>query len=202
MRSSDLSRRLARVSDFNTPRLKLEQYSTPPDTAAAMLLEAHRRGHIEDCRVADLGCGPGRLLVGAALLGARSVEGVDMDDGALEQARRAAADAEVIDVCSFTRVEVSHWEQQVDTVVMNPPFGSQRRMADRPFVEKALQAARHIHSLHLDIGQDYWKRTLKPRGLEVETVQRFIIKLPYTYPHHTRSSTTIEMVHLYIETKR
>lgn len=198
MRPHLLARTLAQVQGFNTPRLELEQYITPPEVAVTMLLEAHGRGHIQDRRVADLGCGTGRLTIGAALLGALSVEGVDMDEGALDQARQAAAVLGVEAICEFCLSEISHWQGHVDTVVMNPPFGSQRKRADRPFVERALNAAPCIHTLHLERNLSYWRTALARRGFKVETVQRFNIELPYTYPHHTRSTRTIEMVHLYI----
>jgi len=196
-----LIKALSQVQGFNTPRLELEQYDTPPDAAASFLLEAQRRGHIEGLRIADLGCGTGRLLVGAALLGAESVEGVEVDEIPLAQAHQAAIEAGVQERCRFTNSEVSHWQGQVDTVVMNPPFGSQRKRADRPFIERALNTAQHVHSLHLAVNSNYWESTLARRNLTVEKVQRFNIKLPYTYPHHTRSSNIIEMVHLYIEAR-
>ncbi len=202
MQPHQLIQALSQVPGFNTHRLEWEQYDTPPETATSMLLEANRRGHLQDLTVADLGCGTGRLAIGAALLGARAVEGVEVDEKALAQARETATTMEVIDRCTFSLSEVSHWQGQVDTVIMNPPFGSQRKRADRPFMEKALNVASHIHTLHLGLNTSYWETTLARRGIEVETVQRFNIELPYTYPHHTRSTRTIELVHLYIQSTR
>ena len=198
MQPSLLVKALNQVPGFNIPRLDLEQYDTPPAAATTMLLEAHRRDHIQDRSVADLGCGTGRLAIGAALLGAQTVEGVDVDETALLQAQEAASQVGVLDRCSFCLSEISHWHGQVDTVIMNPPFGSQRNRADRPFMEKALNSATHIHTLHLERNTSFWEASLIRREIDVETVQRFNIELPYTYPHHTRSTRTIEMVHLYI----
>lgn len=202
MKRTQLVQALTRVHDFNTPRRELEQYPTPPEVAAAMLLEAHRRGQIKGRGVVDLGCGTGRLAIGAALLGAASVEGVEVDEVALSQARRAATSAGVADLCTFTLAEVSRWRGSGDTVVMNPPFGSQHRRADRPFMERALRAAPHLHSLHLAVSETYWRERLTRRGHQVSTVQSFLVQLPYTFPHQTRESSPIEMVHLYLRVNR
>ncbi len=87
----------------------------------------------------DLGTGTGRLAIGAALLGAGPVVGVDSDDGVLEIARRAASALGVS--IEFVHEEVGRWARRADVVVMNPPFGAQRRHADRPFWDAAFRLA-------------------------------------------------------------
>lgn len=63
---------LQTVSGFPEPDYRLEQYPTPPELAAEMLFAIHASfDDIEDKRIADVGCGPGMLGIGAALLGAR-----------------------------------------------------------------------------------------------------------------------------------
>ena len=44
-----------------------------------MLLAAHDLGDVEGALVADLGCGGGVLGIGASMLGAAAVIGVDVD---------------------------------------------------------------------------------------------------------------------------
>lgn len=52
-------------------------------------------GDIEGRNVLDLGCGTGMLGIAASILGAGTVTGLDVDDGAL---RAAAENAECMDV--------------------------------------------------------------------------------------------------------
>ena len=71
--------------DFYQPKPELEQYSTPVDIVSEIIKLASAQGHLSG-NVADLGCGTGRLAIGAALLGAK-VTGYEIDDNALELAK-------------------------------------------------------------------------------------------------------------------
>ena len=76
MRLKHLVAELEGVRTWEKPKVELEQYPTPPDIAAHMLMAAHAEGDIEDCMVADLGCGGGVLPValGAHFGGVVSVD--------------------------------------------------------------------------------------------------------------------------------
>ena len=89
--------KLQRVGGYHRPRAALEQYQTPAHLAARLLYHALMKGDIEGKNVCDLGCGTGMLAIGAALLGAGSVKGVDSDPQAVKDANANAAlfDAEV-----------------------------------------------------------------------------------------------------------
>jgi putative methylase len=144
MKLKHLEMTLQRLSGFPRPQAALEQYQTPAPLAARLLYHALMKGDIEGKTVLDLGCGTGILAIGAALLGAREVTGVDIDKAALTVARRNAVllDAEV----EFLAVDVREVECRerigtADTVVMNPPFGAQKAHADRPFIDCALVLA-------------------------------------------------------------
>ena len=52
--------------DFDQPKPELEQYATPVDIVAEIIKLANAQGHLSGT-VADLGCGTGRLAIGAAL---------------------------------------------------------------------------------------------------------------------------------------
>ncbi|MEW6505968.1 MAG: 50S ribosomal protein L11 methyltransferase, partial [Chloroflexota bacterium] len=86
-RKLDLERLLSRVASHPSPNASLEQYTIPPDVAAAMLfLAAYVHGDVVGKSVLDLGCGTGRLALGAAFLGAEHVVGVDIDRTAIRVA--------------------------------------------------------------------------------------------------------------------
>ena len=90
MKLKQLEMTLQRLAGFSRPRAALEQYQTPAPLAARLLYHALMKGDIEGKRVCDLGCGTGILAIGAALLGAASVTGVDIDERALAVARENA----------------------------------------------------------------------------------------------------------------
>ncbi|MCD6367858.1 MAG: 50S ribosomal protein L11 methyltransferase, partial [Candidatus Aenigmarchaeota archaeon] len=135
----DLEIVLQSLEIFSNPKPHLEQYSTPSSAAATLLWKAYMDGEIFEKVVYDLGCGTGILSIGAMLLGARKVVGVDLDADALRIARKNALRLGVN--VSFVREDVKDLEARADVVVQNPPFGSQRKGNDRIFIEKSLEIA-------------------------------------------------------------
>ena len=95
MKMKELISHLQQVRTWERPNVALEQYPTPPDIAAHMLLAADAEEDLEDSLIADLGCGGGILGIGAALLGAGHVLCVDIDPAALSVAAENVADAEL-----------------------------------------------------------------------------------------------------------
>ncbi len=142
MRRQELEKALSKVPLHPSPKAELEQYRTPDRIAAELLIAAHDDGAIEGRVVVDAGCGTGVFSVGAALLGARRLEGFDIDPAAVEVARAAAVTAGVAGGCSFVVSDVTAFEptQQPDTVIMNPPFGAQKanKHADKAFLQRSL----------------------------------------------------------------
>ena len=74
--------------DFDQPKPELEQYSTPVDIVAEIMNLASAQGHLSGT-VVDLGCGTGRLAIGAALLGTE-ITAYEIDNSALELAKEYA----------------------------------------------------------------------------------------------------------------
>ncbi len=147
MKKKDLEIALEKVRPFADPDPGLEQYPTPATIAADILFSAYSSGDVQGMKVMDLGCGTGIFSIGAALLGAGMVVGYDISDSALETARANAADFGLEIDFRKSRVEDVH--EGADTVIMNPPFGSQRKGADRPFLEKAMESADRVYSIHM-----------------------------------------------------
>lgn len=147
MKKKHLAMLLSKLQGFENPKPELEQYRTPGDVAAELLWIAAQLGDVEGKVVADLGTGTGVLAIGAKLLGAERVYAVEIDEAALEVARRNAERAGV--EVEFLHMDVSEFSKKVDTVVMNPPFGSQSKHADRPFLIKAFEVADVVYSIHL-----------------------------------------------------
>ncbi|KAG7988899.1 hypothetical protein I3843_03G211200 [Carya illinoinensis] len=151
MKLKQLEGLLGELQQFSNPKVELEQYPTGPHIASRMLFTAENSFEdVSNKVVADFGCGCGTLGAAAALLGAEHVMGIDIDSQALELASLNAEDLE-LDI-NFIQSDIKNlgWRGQiVDTVVMNPPFGTRKKGADMDFLCVALKvASQAVYSLH------------------------------------------------------
>jgi putative methylase len=149
IRKLELQLFLSQMESQPTPKVKLEQYTVSETIAANILyLAAYINDDIIGKTVLDLGCGTGRLGLGASYLGARTVVGVDIDKTAiitaLKNSKKVGSDVYVKWVLS----DIASIRGRFDTVLQNPPFGVQKHAADRKFLEKALEVGNVIYSLH------------------------------------------------------
>jgi putative methylase len=149
IRKLDLERFLSKVKPHPSPTASLEQYTTSESVAATMLhLAAYTYGDIIGKNVLDLGCGTGRLSLAAAFLGAKSVVGIDIDRTAVKTAAENAAASGLEADVQWVVGDIEAIAGKFDTVLQNPPFGVQKRSADRRFLEKALEVGDAVYSLH------------------------------------------------------
>ncbi len=192
MRRSELVRRLAKVPPFPRPRADLEQVATSAEAAATLLASADRWDGLAGRSVLDLGCGTGRLAIGAALLGAGPVVGVEVDPGAVDVARAAARDAEV--EVEFEVRDLGAVEREADLVLMNPPFGAQKRHADRPFWDAAFASARRgVYAFALADSRSFIARRAVARHAHVLEVVPVPWELGRIFPHHTRRRVALDV---------
>jgi len=123
--------------------------------------------------VYDLGCGTGILAIGAKLLGAERVIGVDGDLGALRIARVNAKNlgVDVGFVCCDVRDFTTRVQEGISpTVVMNPPFGAQIKGSDRPFLRKALEIGKTVYSLHNAGSMGFISKYIRPYGIITDCI--------------------------------
>lgn len=199
MKKKDLEMALQRVTPFADPNPTEEQYPTPASVAADMVFTAYAQGDVAARRVADLGCGTGILGIAAALLGAAEVLGVDKDEGALQQARENALRSGVR--LTLWQGDVSEFSVRVDTVLMNPPFGSQRKHADRPFLETAMRLSGVSYSLHNANTQEFLLRSVSSSGATAEVLKRYKLEIPHTFAFHKKAKKDVEVLLLRIQTR-
>jgi putative methylase len=151
-----------------------------------LLRRAFAADDLADRVVADLGCGAGILGIGAALLGARRVIGIEADPPVAEVARANAGRAGV--ALEVREGEVEAFHEAVDTVVMNPPFGAQVRYADRPFWEAALRSARRsVYAFALADSRTFIARSVVARGATIRSTEPVPWRFPATFPHHRKA---------------
>lgn len=200
---------LSNVAPFRVAKTSLEQYPTSAHLASCVLSAIEE--DIVGRRVADLGCGTGMLGIGAALMGAASVVGYDIDPDAI-----AVAQDNVSSVCGYTGDELGTLDFVLcdvyhlptvsydtsgassfpyDVVISNPPFGTRgTRGADMMFVQSGLGVAPVVYSLHKTSSRrGVLKKAEKKLGATATVLAELRFDLPKTMKFHKKKSVDIEV---------
>jgi len=196
VRKRELELFLQSLKPHPDPRPSLEQYTISAEAASEMLSIAEYRHHDIGSRViADLGCGTGRLALGSAYLGAELVVGIDLDKRAIETAKRNAAISSLQEKVQWILCDVRAIVGKVDTVIQNPPFGVQRKGADRIFVAKALEIGNVVYSLHKSgvRNRAFIKRMIEKHGGTVTEIHQLKFEIPYMFTFHRRRKHLVEV---------
>lgn len=196
MKLKQLESHLGTLQQFSTPKIELEQYPTGPHIASRMLFTAENSfGDVSDKVVADFGCGCGTLGLAAALLGAEHVIGIDIDPQSIEIASENAEDLEVDIEFILCDVGSLSWSGPVvDTVVMNPPFGTRKKGADMDFLRVALKmASQAVYSLHKTSTRDHVKRAALRdyNASSAEVLCELRYDVPQLYKFHKKKEVDI-----------
>ncbi len=223
IRKLELERFLSKVKPNPSPDVDLEQYTLSESAAASVLyLAAYSCGGILDKRILDLGCGTGRLALGAAFLGAESVVGVDIDKAVVKVAFENSVKVDFKENVDWVAGDIDAVSGKFDTVLQNPPFGVQKRGADRRFLEKALHVADAVYSLHNHPVTDkrligklkasggqllqveasaFIQKFVQERGGRVEGVYALSLAIPKMFDFHTKAKHDI-VIDLYVIRRR
>ena len=196
VRKLDIERAISEIEPHPTPKAYLEQYTISSEVAAEILFIAtYVYDDIIDKTVVDLGCGTGRLAMGAALLGARETFGVDVDKVAVKVAQKNAETMNVKEKTHWIAADIDVIQGTFDTVLQNPPFGVQRRRADRKFIEKSLELGRRIYSLHKSGGsnREFIKRFIERHGGRVTGIFPMKMDIPRMFGFHTKRKRAVQV---------
>jgi len=191
---------LQKLKPQPTRSAQLEQYSTPAPIAADIVWEAFSSGDILGKSVLDLGCGNGVFAIGAKLMGSADTTGVDIDGKAVDVARENAESLSL--EILFKAADVREVTGSFDTVLQNPPFGSQTRHADRPFIEKALEVASRVYSLHNSGTEGFVEDLVRSLGCSCVPVKSYKLEIPYAFEFHRKSVETVPVVLLRFDRNR
>ena len=150
--------------------------------------------------VVDLGCGTGMLSIGAAILGAQHVIGIDVDVDALDIALTNVQEFEAPLPIDLVRCDVTSLSRlnrlAADTVIMNPPFGTRARGADVRFLRAAFQISRNtVYSLHKSSTREHIARVAQQElgATSAEVLAQLRYDLPATYSFHRQQSKDIDV---------
>jgi len=187
VRKRDLEITLQAIPPHLNPKVNLEQYTTPAGIAANLLFRAcYTYGDITGKNVVDLGTGTGRLAIGAAILGAEQVVGVDLDSESVHAALSNSKRMRLVVDWVIGDIEVVRG--LFDTVIMNPPFGTKRQHADVKFLSAALKMGKVAYSIHKSTTRSFISRWLRDADAEFEVVMTTKMLIPHQFDfHHKRS---------------
>ena len=219
---------LENVPKHPNPKVDLEQYSTPAIIAADLIWNAYGLGDIDGMSVLDLGCGTGIFAIASSLMGARCSLGVDIDEESISLAKNtknsiyqshdidgANTNFIVGDINSFNSISDllndtnlndindNHSSlSRFDTLIQNPPFGSQERgtrHADRKFMEFAVNSADVIYSFHMKNTEEFVIDYYRDLGADVTHKLVYKFPIPKIYDFHTDESRDVKVVVLRVE---
>ena len=182
---------LGKLKILQKPNLKLEQYPVSSEVGSELLYMAGFEHKDLDGRVIDLGTGTGRLAIGAALMGAETPVGVDMDERSLALARENAETAGV--EVEWVQSDIEKVNGRFDAVIMNPPYGTRTSHADTRFLEKAFQVAPVAYSVHKSSTRDFLVQFVKKSNRQVDQVRSMKMEIPHLFEFHEKKRETVEV---------
>jgi putative methylase len=202
MKQKELEIILQKVPAFEKPSPMLEQYLTPAKIAADIIFIAYQFGDIEDKIVFDLGCGTGIFSIGAKIMGAKKVLGIDIDENCLKIARKYSKENKL--KITFIKKNIKDIKIKCDTIIMNPPFGAQKsnKKADRKFIEKGFEIANVIYSLHLFKTVPFIEKMVRSLNGEINFYKKYNFPIKYTYDFHEKKVINFEISLLRMLTKK
>jgi putative methylase len=223
-RKIDLEMLLSHVQPHPTPSPDLEQYTVPIDVASTLLyLASYVNNDVVSKTVLDLGCGTGRLALGAAFLGAKEVTGVDIDTIGVRTAFENSIKVNLKQNIRWIVADITAINGRFDTVLQNPPFGVQKKGADTKFLKKALELGRVVYSLHKSAHKDriisdklaakkgglvevfpspFLREIIEKSGGRIRAVYALVMTIPHMFNFHLRKKHEFAVDLYVVERKR
>jgi putative methylase len=183
---------LQKVHRHPNPKVALEQYTIPADLAAEILFTAcYIHDDIQGKRVLDLGTGTGRLALGASILGADYVVGVDVDASGLRVA--CIAEKSLHADVDLVLGDIETIRGSIDTVLMNPPFGTKKAHADLQFLQCALRLGNVVYSIHKSSTREFLKRWLQKHGFNCDRILATKMEIPHQFNFHRKQRGSVQV---------
>ncbi|CAO3563153.1 unnamed protein product [Mortierella alpina] len=160
------------------------------------------------------------LSIAAAMLGSSYNVGFDIDPDAIAIAQENCEEFEIdmdfiltdlsaTPAPATTEAESSNsrgpyemMKGKLDTILMNPPFGTKLKGIDMVFLKKGIDLANHaVYSLHKTSTRDHILKKAKEWGVECEVVAELRYNLDKSYKFHKKQSLDIAVDFLRFEKK-
>ena len=192
------------TASFSNPKIKLEQYCIDAISAVDIVYFAgFEFNDIHENLIIDLGTGTGRLSLASSFFNPIKVIGIDLDWSAVQIFKKNILYLNLEHIIYPICMDVNHFSFNKDfflddlqvTTIMNPPFGVQRKRADRAFLMSAFTYSNVIYSIHLD-HQDVFKFISKfvgKNGWAIDYSFPFQMRLERSFPFHSKKMKEINV---------
>ncbi|KAI7872979.1 S-adenosyl-L-methionine-dependent methyltransferase [Spinellus fusiger] len=182
MKLKELETILQDCSVFSDPKIQYEQYPTTPHLAARMLYTADTvYDDIEGKVVGDFGSGYNI--------------GFDIDPDAIAIAQENCSDFEIsmdFVLTDLGQSSLDRFRGKIDTIVMNPPFGTKNKGIDMVLLKKAIElAGTAVYSLHKTSTREHIIKKAKEWGVGCEVLAELKFDVPMMYKFHKKKSVDI-----------
>lgn len=204
MRKRHLEMALSKLDDIEAPDPRWEQYKTPSRIVADILWMALENGDIVHREIIELGCGGAPFALGALMLGASKVRGIDIDERSIDLARsnleKLIVEALIdpgVDHVDFAVGDISSENlgmEIANTIFMNPPFGAQNKHADRPFIEAACRYGNSIYSIHNGGTEEFIKKQYESKGFDMAAILHSTMDIPHRFHFHRKERASIDIL--------
>jgi len=188
---------LSKLDTFTTQKVRVEQYPTPSELAAEIVWFAYSQGDIENKEILDAGCGTGILGLGTMFFAPKKVTFLDADKDCTPILKKNIQKvSDQYDLCKKTtilNIDISKYDKSVDTVIMNPPFGTKTKHADIDFLKKAFSLESTVYSLHKTQTKNYLIDFAKKHSYSPSHSFDFLFPIKASMGHHKKQVKKIEV---------
>jgi len=204
IKKKDLISMIQSTASFSNPKIDLEQYCIDAISAVDIVYFAgFEFNDIYDSLIIDLGTGTGRLSLASNFFNPVKVIGIDLDWQAIQIFKKNISALKLYNNVYPICMNVSDFSLNKDflfpevqvTTIMNPPFGVQRKAADRAFLTSAFAFSDVIYSIHLD-HQEVFKfisNFVNKNGWEISYSFPFQMRLERSFPFHSKKMKEINV---------
>lgn len=197
MRSKkELELELSQLKDFESPSLELEQYATPAHIAADWIWNMALKGEVAGKTILDAACGPGILGLGLLLMGAKKIYFLDKDKRALDLCQQNYERTEQeyeIGQAEFIHSDISLFDETVDIVIQNPPFGTKMEHADKKFLEKAFSISKMVYSMHKITTKSFVESISRDFGFKITHFWQYEFPIKAAFKFHEKPVVKVEV---------
>ena len=186
---------LSKLKKINLPKANLEQYQTEPETAADILWGAYLSNDIDNKIVGDFGSGNGIFGIGALILGAKKVYFVEIDKNNISLIKENLSNLEFKKPAKYEiyNINVKDFDVKVDTVIENPPFGVQKKHADKLFLDKSFSLAKTVYSLHKIESNNFVMKIAEEKSFKIVRLIQIDLILKRSMSFHKKSKHIVKV---------
>jgi len=204
MKKKEIVSIIQNTATFTNPKIELEQYCIDASSAVDLIYFAgFEFDDIKNRLIFDFGAGTGRLSIASAYFKATYVLSIDIDWSALKILNENILNLNlkhiIFPICSdIDNFEISNSilpRNLKITTIMNPPFGVQKKAADRMFLEKAFNISDVVYSVHLaNVSvSKFISKYIKKFNWKIDYVYPFNMILERSFPFHSKKRKNINV---------